>query len=382
MSGISSRKADHVRMALTPEARFAGGPGFDEVQLVHVALPEVDFERIDTSCHLLDRTLALPLVISSMTGGHPDGGRINATLARAAERHGIAMGLGSQRAALRDPGLADTYAVARREAPSALLFANVGAAQLVRQGADAALEPEEVGRLADMIRADAVVVHLNAVQELIMPEGDRNAAGWSDAIARLVRELRLPIVAKETGGGITEAVARRLAELGVSAIDVGGRGGTSFAAIEGMRARERGDERGVALAEMLAEWGIPTAASVTVAARAGLPVVATGGVRSGLDAGRAIALGAAAVGVARPLLEAALESDAAVDAWIGRFADGLQAAMFLTGSATIAELRGRPVVVSGDTERWIRALDATREDRARIARSDDAGAARSHGGAP
>lgn len=355
---IPGRKADHVRIALTDESAFRSGPGFDEVELAHCALPEVDFERIDTGTELLGRRLAMPLVISAMTGGHPDGGRINATLARAAARHSIAMGVGSQRAALHDPSLADTYAVARREAPDALLLANVGAAQLVTQGSTPPLTPDDVGRLAGMIQADAVVVHLNAIQELVMPEGDRNGAGWSAAIGRLVRELALPVVAKETGGGMTGTIARRLADLGVAAIDVGGRGGTSFAAVEGVRARERGDPRGPALAALLADWGIPTAASVRVAARTGIPVIATGGVRSGLDAARALALGATAVGVARPLLEAALSGDTAVDAWLERFADGLRGTMFLTGASETSALRAVPLVLSGATERWAQALDA------------------------
>lgn len=356
MDQISSRKADHVRLAVGEPDLARRGPGFDDVQLVHSALPEVDHDAIALDVELLGRRLSMPLVISSMTGGHPDGARINGALGRAAEAHGLAMGVGSQRAALRDPGLAATYAVARKEAPTALILANVGAPQLVAQGPAGPLTTDDVARLVDMIRADAVIVHLNALQELVMPEGDRNAIGWTAAIERLVRDLPVPVVAKETGGGIDETAARRLADVGVALLDVGGRGGTSFAAIEGVRARERGDERGVALAEEFAEWGIPTTASVVLAARAGLPVVATGGIRSGLDAARAIALGARAVGVARPLLEAALAGDPAVDGWIERFRTALRGAMFLTGSATPADLARRRVVLSGETRRWVDAL--------------------------
>lgn len=357
MDEIVGRKGDHLRLATAQTAVAAAGPGFDDVALVHVALPEVDFEALDPSTTLLGRRLSLPLVIASMTGGHPEGARINATLARAAERHGLAMGLGSQRAALRDPRLRDTYAVARSEAPTAFLLANVGAAQLVQQGDAPALSTEDVAALAEMIRADAVIIHLNALQELVQPEGDRRAAGWLAAIARLVRELPLPVVAKETGGGISEGVARRLADAGVAAIDVGGRGGTSFAAIEGLRAAEQGDRRGARLGEILADWGIPTAASVAVAARSGLPIIATGGIRSGIDAARAIALGATAVGVARPLLQAVVAGgDAAVDTWIADFREDVLAAQFLTGSTTIADLARAEVVISGETGQWLRAL--------------------------
>ena len=357
MDEIVGRKGDHLRLATADAAVAPVGPGFDDVAFVHDALPEVDFDRLDPSTEFLGRRLSLPLVIASMTGGHPEGARVNATLARAAERHALAMGVGSQRAALRDPRLRDTYAIAREEAPTAFLLANVGAAQLVPQGEAPALTTDEVAALAAMIRADAVIVHLNALQELVQPEGDRRAAGWLAAISRLARDLPLPIVAKETGGGVSEVVARRLAEAGVAAIDVGGRGGTSFTAIEGLRAAERGNRRGVRLAERLADWGIPTAASVRLAARAGLPIVATGGVRSGIDAARAIALGATAVGVARPLLQAVIDGgDEGVDAWLSDFREEFLAALFLTGSATVAELARAPVVLTGATERWINTL--------------------------
>jgi isopentenyl-diphosphate delta-isomerase len=355
---IAGRKADHLRLATEPAAVPSGGAGFDDVTFVHDALPEVDFERIDPSVVFLGRRLELPLVIASMTGGHPDGERVNAALGRAAERHGLAMGVGSQRAALRNPDLAASYAVARREAPTAFLLANVGAPQLVAQGDAPPLTVDDVVRLAAMIEANAVIVHLNALQELIQPEGDRAARGWLAAIERLVAALDLPVVAKETGGGISAAVARRLAEAGVAAIDVGGRGGTSFAAIEGMRGAEQADARAVALAERFAGWGIPTAASVGLAARAGLPIVATGGIRSGLDAARAIALGATAVGVARPLLQAVLDGgDDAVDAWLGRFRTELLATQFLTGSATIADLARAPILVAGQTSLWLASVD-------------------------
>ncbi len=357
MDEIVGRKADHMRLATVEAAVARRGPGFDDVAFVHDALPEVDFERLDPSVVFLGRRLSLPLVIASMTGGHPDGGRVNAGLARAAERHGLAMGVGSQRAALREPALADTYGIARREAPTAFLMANVGAPQLVAQGDAPPLSIDEVKRLAEMISADAVIVHLNALQELIMPEGDRRAFGWLAAIERLVAALPFPVVAKETGGGVSEPVARRLAEAGVAAIDVGGLGGTSFAAIEGLRATEQGDRRGSELAERFADWGIPTAASVGLAARAGIPIVATGGIRSGLDAARAIALGATAVGVARPLLQAVLDGgDEAVDDWLARFREELLAAQFLTGSATIADLARARVVISGATGHWLQSL--------------------------
>ena len=350
---IPGRKADHLRLAASSGAVTPAASTFSDVQLVHSALPEVDLDRVDPSVELLGRRLALPVVIASMTGGFEQGGVVNATLARAAERHGLAMGVGSQRAALRNPDARDSFEVARREAPSALLFANVGAPQLVPQGAAPALSARDVLDLAEMIRADAVIVHLNALQELVQPEGDRSAARWADAIATLVAALPVPVIAKETGGGVSEPVAKRLATTGVAVIDVGGRGGTSFAAIEGMRAAEQGEERGVRLASVYADWGIPTPVSVVLAARAGLPVVATGGIRTGLDAARAVVLGATAVGIARPFLQAALEGDGAVSSLIGRIGEELGAAMFLTGAATIDALRSVDRVVTGETRRWL-----------------------------
>ena len=357
MSDISGRKADHMRLATSPEATPAGGAGFADIQLLHRALPEVDFEALDPALELLGRRFDLPLVVASMTGGHAAGGDVNAVLARVAERRGLPMGLGSQRAALRDPSLRESYTIARRMAPNAFLMANVGAPQLIRQGDTPGLTSAEVGDLADMIRADAVIVHLNPIQELSQPEGDRSSAGWIDAIARLVADLPIPVVAKETGGGVSEAVARELASAGVAAIDVGGRGGTNFAAIEGLRAQEQGNERAAALASALSGWGIPTAVSIVLAARAGLPTIGTGGIRTGIDAARAINLGASAVGVARPLLEAAVAGgDAAVELWIDGFREELLAAMFLTGSMRLVDLRRVPRVVTGETARWLDAL--------------------------
>jgi isopentenyl-diphosphate delta-isomerase len=353
---IQSRKADHLRMAAQADVDSGRSAGFEDVHLVHAALPEVDLDRIDVSTELLGRRLSLPLVVSAMTGGHAEGGRVNAILARAAERFGLAMGVGSQRAAIVDPALRDTYAVTRREAPTAFLVANLGATQLIAQRDAGAFGLDQVGELLDAIRADALAIHLNPLQELVQAEGERDARGHLQAIATIAASVDVPIIAKETGGGVNERVARQLATAGVAAIDVGGVGGTSFARIEALRSAERGDARGVRLGELLGDWGIPTVASIGLARRAGLPIIATGGIRSGVDAAKAIAMGATAVGVARPLLQAALSGeDAAVATWVEEFAEGLRAALFLTGSATVDELRRHRPVVVGATAEWLRA---------------------------
>jgi len=354
---IEARKAEHLRLTAEADVERHAGAGWPDIRLVHEAVPEIDLDAIDLSIELLGRRLRAPLVIAGMTGGHAAAVEVNACLARAAERHGLAMGTGSQRAALGRPDLLATYRVAREQAPTAFLIGNIGAAQLVPQGKTPPLAAAEVEALAAAIRADAVAVHLNFLQETVQPEGDRHATGVLDAMRRLAQALPLPVIAKETGAGLSRSSAQRLAATGVAALDVGGAGGTSFAAVESLRAAQQGDRRGQRLGEVFRDWGVPTPVAVMAAAEAGLPVIATGGVRSGLDAAKALALGATAAGVARPLLQAALAGgDAAVDAWIEQFLAELRAALFLTGSRTCADLRQRPCVLLGETRQWLEQL--------------------------
>jgi isopentenyl-diphosphate delta-isomerase len=350
---LRQRKAEHMEVALDDAVETVTRPGWHDVHLVHEALPEVDVDEVDLTTPLLGRTLALPLVIAGMTGGHDDATAVNAALARAAQRHSLAIGLGSQRAALLDPTLEPTYAIVREQAPDALVIGNIGGAQLVPQDGRPALTFAQLRRTVEMIEADALAVHLNVLEESVQPEGDRRARGIAAAIGELVQTIGVPVVVKETGAGMSGATARRLRDLGVAALDVGGLGGTSFALIERVRAGRQGDERGMQLGDDVAEWGIPTAVSIASARTAGLPLIATGGVRSGLDAAKAIALGASAVGVARPLLLAVREGEDALDAWIDRFRTTLATVHQLTGCATPAELRTRPYVVTGPTRAWL-----------------------------
>src|SRR5919199_5659859 len=353
---IEARKAEHLRVTATQDVNTRVTAGWADVHLVHEALPEIDLDQVDLSLELFGRGLQAPLVLAAMTGGHALALEVNAVLARAAERYGLAMGVGSQRAGLRRPELAHTYAVVRENAPTALLIGNIGAAQLIEQASGPAFGVEDARRAVAMIRADALAVHLNFLEESVQVEGDRRARGCSEALQRVVQEVGVPVIAKETGAGLSQTTALRLRDLGVAALDVGGVGGTSFAAIEGLRAAERGDERTRRLGEALRDWGIPTAVSVVAARSTGLPLIATGGVRSGLDAAKALALGARAVGVARPLLTAALEGEAAVDAWIAQFLAELRTVLFLTGSPTAMELRRKPLVVLGETRAWLEGL--------------------------
>jgi len=351
------RKAEHLELALERPGEAAGGPGWADVELVHEALPEVDLDEVDLGIELLGRSLGAPLVIAGMTGGHEGALEINAILARAAERHGLAMGVGSQRAALLDPALTPSYAVVREQAPSAFVIGNIGAAQLIGQDERPALGLEDLRSAVAMVEANAMVIHLNFLEESVQPEGDRRSRGCAEAIRAVAAGLDVPVLAKETGAGIAPGTARRLRELGVAALDVGGSGGTNFAAIERVRAERQGDARGVALGKALADWGVSTAVSVAGAVTSGLPVIATGGIRSGLDAAKALALGATAVGVARPLLMAATEGDAAVDAWIEGFLRELRAVLMLTGCSKAAALGERRVVVRGRTWDWLRDLE-------------------------
>jgi isopentenyl-diphosphate delta-isomerase len=352
-AGVEARKAEHLELSLNEPVEGAAGPGWNDVELVHEALPEVDLDQVDLSVELLGWKLQAPVMIAAMTGGHEDARVVNATLGRAAERHGLAIGVGSQRAALQDPTLAHTYAAVRDSAPTAPVVGNLGAAQLIPQGERPALGLADAREAVEMIRADALAIHLNFLEESVQPEGNRRASGCAKAIGELAAGLGVPVIAKETGGGMTRATAERLGGLGVTALDVGGAGGTNFTIIERMRAERQGDQRGAQLGRALAEWGIPTAVSVVGAAGAGLPVIATGGVRSGLDAAKAFALGATVVGVARPLLLAAVDGDDAVDAWIGRFLEELRTVLMLTGCRRTAELRDRPRVISGRARAWL-----------------------------
>jgi isopentenyl-diphosphate Delta-isomerase len=352
-SRIEGRKAEHLELSMNAPVEGVSGPGWADVELVHEALPEVNLDEVHLRVELFGRELRAPVMIAAMTGGHEGARDVNRALARAAERHGLAIGVGSQRAALQDPAVAHTYEVVRESAPGALVVGNLGAAQLISQGDRAPLGLDDARAAVEMVRADALAIHLNFLEESVQPEGDRRTRGVAEAIAALAAGLDVPVIAKETGAGMTRATAQRLRDLGVAALDVGGAGGTNFAIIERMRAERQGDERGVRLGRALAEWGIPTAVSVAGAAGCGLPVIATGGVRSGLDAAKAFALGATLVGVARPLLQAAVDGDEALDRWIGTFLEELRTVLMLTGRTRPGDLRVHPRVVTGRTRAWL-----------------------------
>ncbi|ABS69356.1 isopentenyl-diphosphate delta-isomerase, type 2 [Xanthobacter versatilis] len=336
-SGAGRRKEDHIDIVL------AGGrvasrldAGFDRVRFVHCALPELDLDAIDLSTRFLGRPLKAPFLISAMTGGPARAESINAHLAEAAQALGIALGVGSQRIAIEDGSAGGLGADLRRRAPDIALFANLGAAQLLAaRGLDAAR------RAVEMIGADVLVIHLNPLQEAIQQGGDRDWRGVFDRIGSLCVSLSAPVVVKEVGFGLSGAVARRLADCGVAALDVAGAGGTNWALVEG----ERGTGRSRAVATAFADWGIPTAQAVVEvrAACPDLPLIASGGVRHGVDAAKAIRLGADLVGQAAGTLKAAITSTEAVVEHFSQMTDQLRIACFATGAADLDALRRVPL---------------------------------------
>jgi isopentenyl-diphosphate delta-isomerase len=345
----SSRKLDHLRICAEKDVE-SGDAGFGDIRFVHNALPECDMRSIDLRARFLGRTFASPLFISAMTGGHPGTTEVNARLARAAEHFGIGMGVGSQRAALENPELSDTFAIVREEAPTAFIVANLGIVQLRDHGSEWAI------RAADMVRADAIAIHLNFLQESIQPEGDHNASGCLSALEELCLAVNIPVIVKETGCGISADTAKRCWSAGAKAIDIGGWGGTSWAAVESVRAEESGSVKNrelKTLGESFASWGIPTVVSLAEVLATGGPVIASGGIRSGIDIAKGCALGADLCGMALPLLKPAMESDQSLFGVIAAIHQELNATMFLTGSEKIADLRKVRMFITGRTRQMI-----------------------------
>ncbi len=350
---IKQRKAEHVNIALGQDISASQRANWGDIQCVHQALPEVDLDQIDTSVNFLGHTLRYPIFISSLTGGHPDVASINRNLACVAERYGLALGVGSQRAAIANPDVASTYAVTRENAPNAFLIANIGAPQLIVQARHPAFTLEQVNRAIDMIGANALAVHMNSLQEAAQPEGDRRAVGEAAALKVLTGQVAVPVIAKETGAGVCREQALLLRSCGVAAIDVGGAGGSSMSAMEAARSRSRGDERTMNIGLLYRDWGIATPIAVIEASVAGLPLISTGGVRSGLDVARALALGATLVGIGFPFLKAASESYESVCELLETVVAEIKVAMQLSGAATIEQLREVDVVVGGETRNWL-----------------------------
>jgi isopentenyl-diphosphate delta-isomerase len=339
-----TRKAEHIRICLQEKAQAKNvTAGFMNVRFVHRALPEINRKDINLSTSFLNHKLNAPLIVGAMTGGTQEAIKINQNIAIAVEKLGLGMGLGSQRAAIENQSLEKTYSVARLAAPNAFLIANVGGVQLVH-----GYGIKEVRKVVEMIDADAVAIHLNALQEAVQPEGQTNFKGVLAKISEIANELDKPVIIKETGAGISAEDAKALKAAGVKAIDVGGVGGTSFAAVE----YHRGNK---ALGEAFWDWGIPTAASIVeVVQSTKLPVIGSGGIRTGNDIAKALALGASIAGIIQPVLETAVKGASETEQLLKGLLDELQNVMFLVGAENPACLAKVPVVILGETAEWLK----------------------------
>ncbi len=343
MSDHATRKGDHLDLCATDEVAFRGKTTLmEQVTLIHDALPDLHMSDIDMGTQFAGKALKAPLFIAAMTGGVDRAAVINRELASIAEELGIGFGFGSMRPLLEDPQ-APGYRV-RDVAPNALILANIGLVQARESGTEA------VQRLVDDAECDALCVHLNPAMEVIQPGGDTDFRNGLDTVAKLVQELDQPVIVKETGCGLSRAVGQRLVGIGVQWVDVSGAGGTSWVGVETLRARAKTR----ALGELYWDWGIPTAASVAQLSDLGLGIIATGGITSGLDIARAIALGATAGGMARPMLMAWNEGgrDAARDKAL-EILEAIRLACLLTGAKTPLQLQERPVVIGPDLARWV-----------------------------
>lgn len=350
-NNTKERKSDHINICLKQRSQAKSiTAGFEDICLVHKALPEINRDTIDLSTKVFDHKFAAPVIVGAMTGGTPEATKINGVIAEAVEKLGLGMGLGSQRAAVEDKKLEKTYSVARKKAPTAFLIANIGGIQLVE-----GYGVKEIKKAIEMIDADAVAIHLNALQETIQPEGQTNFKGVSSRIGEIARAIDQPLIVKETGAGISAEVARQLESAGVRGIDVGGAGGTSFAAVEYYRAGPDNDTQRF-LGETFWDWGIPTSVSLVETAQSvKLPVIASGGLRGSLDIAKALSLNARLASLSQPILSVAVQSIQEAERTLSRLIEGLRNVMFLLGAQKTSDLAKVPVIITGKTAEWLRA---------------------------
>lgn len=340
------RKMEHIEICLRENVQFSKSAGFNDVEFIHCAIPEINLDDVSLETSLFGKRLKAPIIIAAMTGGARKGGEINAFLATLAEEFGVGIGVGSQRAAIEDASLKNTFSVVREMAPTALKIANIGAPQLIKS-----YGVKELETIVSMIDADVLAVHLNPLQEAVQPEGETSFRGVLERLKWATEKLDVPIMVKETGCGIAAEEAILLEGAGVKAIDVGGAGGTSWSAVEHFR--RRGEDQ---LGKTFWDWGIPTAvATIEVAAATNLKVIATGGVRSGVHVAKAVALGADAAGIAYPFLEHAYRRDYHKGrSLMENLIKELKVTMFLTGSKDVSDLKKTRLIITGRTAEWLK----------------------------
>ncbi len=347
MTKIEGRKADHINICLeqkvSPDYRY-----WDDIKLIHEALPEVDYDDIDTSAYVLGKKLSFPFIVTAITGGFEGAKKINANIAEACAELGVGMGVGSERAAIEGVDK-ESYAIIK-DYDVPLVIGNVGAPQLIDQKGKNGYTAEDVALAKDIIDADYMAVHLNYLQEAVQPEGDMRSKGCFDAIRSLAREF--PLIVKETGAGMSPKTISRLSNIGIEAIDIGGAGGTSFSAIEMYRAEDAGNGLKQELGYTYFDWGIPAPVSL-MSADTDIPLIASGGILTGLDVAKSIAMGAVAGGGAYVILHEAVESADAVKKVLGLMIEEFKTAMMLTGSQNVEELANAEYVVLGETRQWI-----------------------------
>jgi isopentenyl-diphosphate delta-isomerase len=351
LSEITKRKNEHIRICLEKNVMARKvTTGFEDIKFVHRALPEIEKRDIDTSTMVFNHRFAAPLIVGALTGGTTEAEEINANIAEAVEELGLGMGVGSQRIALENRKLSKTFTVAREKAPTAFLLANLGAPQLVK-----GYGVREARKAVEMIDANALVIHLNPLQETIQPEGEPNYRGVIEKIREIAQNLEVPVIVKETGAGIAKEEAKKLEAVGVKGIDVSGVGGTSFAAVEYYRAEQTKNKFQQKLGDDFWDWGIPTAAAIVeVSKTVQIPVIASGGIRNGIHIAKALALGASLTSISTPILHSAVEGVEKVKETLSFFIKELKNTMFLVGASSIEELRTVPVLVMGKTGEWLR----------------------------
>jgi len=350
-NSIEERKANHIEICLEEnvQARKAT-TGFEDVSLVHKALPEIERKKIDLSTTVFGYKFSAPLFVGAMTGGTAKALKINAAIAEAVEELNIGMGVGSQRVAIDNPKVERSFTVVREKAPTAFIVANIGGPQLIGK-----YGVKEAEKAVEMVQANALAIHLNALQEAVQPEGDTNYSNLLQKMCKVAQELDVPVIVKETGAGIAAEDAAMLEAAGVAGIDVAGVGGTSWAAVEYYRAKARQDVFSQGLGETFWDWGLPTAVTLVETVKSvNLPVIASGGIRNGIDATKSLALGASLASATYPFLDPATKSSEDVKKVLRLLVGEVRNAMFLVGASSIQKLQNVPVVLTGKTAEWLK----------------------------